>query len=148
MKLIRTNSSNSDFRELCRQLDGELSARYGTAQSAYDKHNAIEDNQTVIVGYLDGIPVASGCFKTFDGDSIEIKRMFVKTEYRRMGFSTNLLSALESWAKELGFSMARLETGKGQPEAIGFYKKQGYTITGNYGPYIGVDNSLCMEKII
>ncbi len=148
MNIIRTNSTNTDFRELTLQLDMELEARYGKLQSKYDKHNVIEDNKTVIVGYLNEIPVACGCFKVISEDTVEIKRMFVKAGHRRKGLSTELLSALESWAEELGVTIARLETGKGQPEAINLYKRQGYEITENYGPYIGNKNSLCMKKKI
>ncbi len=148
MNLIRTNSSNTDFQKLCIQLNNELNNRYGKSQSKYDKHNIVEDNQTVIVGYIDGVPIASGCFKALDEETIEIKRMYVKTEFRRKGLSTNLLNSLESWAEELDFSISLLETGKGQPEAINLYKKQGYEITENYGPYVGIDNSLCMIKKI
>ncbi len=148
MKLLRTNSSNSDFKELCFQLDNELNKRYGKEQSKYDKHNVIEYNRTVIVGYIHDIPVASGCFKENDQDSIEIKRMFVTPAQRRKGFSKKILSALENWAKDLGYSIARIETGKGQPEAIGLYEKTGYKVAENYGPYIGIENSVCMEKKI
>jgi hypothetical protein len=48
MDLRRTNSLNPDFHHLCYQLDNELNTRYGKSQSAYDKHNIIADNQTVI----------------------------------------------------------------------------------------------------
>ena len=106
MIIVRTNSSEQDFRELCIQLDKELNSRYGKSQPRYDKYNIIEDNQTVIVGYIDGIPVAIGCFKALDQEKIEIKRMYVKTEYRRKGLSTSILASIENWAKELGFSIA------------------------------------------
>lgn len=148
MEIIRTNSSNSDFKALCRLLDNDLNKRYGKAQSTYDKHNIIEDIQTVIVGYIEKTPIAGGCFKAIDKNSIEIKRMYVKPAHRRNGFSIRILSALERWAKELGYASARLETGKGQPEAIGLYQKVGYEITENYGPYIGFENSVCMKKRI
>jgi putative acetyltransferase len=148
MKIVRTNSLDQDFRELCIQLDRELNSRYGKSQSKYGKHNIIEDNKTAVVGYINGIPVASGCFKTLDQETIEIKRMYVKTEYRRKGLSTSILSSIENWAKELGFTVAILETGKKQPEAINLYKKHGYKLMGNYGPYIGIENSVCMKKRI
>ena len=37
---------------------------------------------------------------------------------------------------------------KYQPETIVLYKKNGYNIIPNYGQYIGVENSVCFEKII
>ena len=49
---------------------------------------------------------------------------------------------------ELGYAAALLETGKRQPEAIGLYRKFGYQIIANYGPYRGMENSLCMQKLL
>ncbi len=40
----------------------------------------------------------------------------------------------------------RLETGKGQPEAMALYKKAGYSVIPKYGPYKKLANSVCMEK--
>jgi hypothetical protein len=35
-----------------------------------------------------------------------------------------------------------------QPEAIALYKKSGYEVIENYGQYAGVENSICMKKVI
>lgn len=59
-----------------------------------------------------------------------------------------MLGTLEKWASGLGYSKVILETGKGQPEAIGLYRKCGYKIVENYGPYKGFDHSICMGKAI
>ena len=41
-----------------------------------------------------------------------------------------------------------LETSNTLESAIILYKKSGYTLTENYGQYIGIESSVCMEKII
>jgi hypothetical protein len=58
------------------------------------------------------------------------------------------LNELEKWAMELNNKKCVLETGYRQPEAIALYKKNGYTQTPNYGQYVGMDNSLCFEKVL
>ena len=148
MKIIKTNNLNIDFIDLTKQLDAELNKRYGVKQSAYDKHNVIDPIDTVLIGYFKKTPVACGCFKIFNTTTIEIKRMFVQTSHRRKGFSIKILQSLEEWGSDLGYSKAILETGKGQPEAIALYQKNGYQIIENYGPYQGFKNSVCMEKFI
>jgi len=148
MDIIRTSSADSDFKTLCAELDAELNGRYGKAQSQYDQYNIIEENNTVLVGYHDGCAVACGCMKPVDDKTIEIKRMFVRHDYRRKGISTDILSSLEKWATELGYSQSVLETGKGQPEAINLYIKQGYSEIDRYGQYINLENSICMKKEI
>jgi GNAT superfamily N-acetyltransferase len=90
--------------------------------------------------------VACGALKRFNNDSMEVKRMYVMPEFRGAGLASGLLNSLEAWMLEMGYKRSVLETGKRQPEAIKLYRKQGYRQTSNYGPYQGVENSLCFEK--
>lgn len=146
MQLLRTSNTHADFKALTCLLDSELSSRYGTLQKQYDTHNVIEPIDTALVGYDEMEPVACGCFKVISNDTVEIKRMFVSSKSRRKGYSRTLLGALEQWAYECGYTKAVLETGKGQPEAIALYTKCGYKIIPNYGAYVGLENSVCMQK--
>jgi GNAT superfamily N-acetyltransferase len=146
INIKRTQSSNEDFNNLIVLLDSDLYSRYKNAQSDYDKHNKIESIETVIVAYDNGKPIGCGCFKNFNSDTVEIKRMFLTANYRGMGISKLILKELENWAKDLGFSKAILETGIKQYEAIGLYEKVGYARIDNYGQYKDIMTSLCFEK--
>ena len=146
MDIVRTGSAHGDFLRLTAELDAELRRRYRAAQDGYDRHNVIAPLDTAVVGYVDGEPAACGCFKVVAGGAVEMKRMFVSAGRRRNGYGREILRALESWAAELGFARAVLETGKGQPEAVALYRGMGYEITENYGPYVGLENSVCMRK--
>lgn len=92
--------------------------------------------------------VACGAFKHNDPDKAEIKRMYTRVENRGFGLAMMALAEVEKWANESGYKRVVLETGIKQPEAIGLYKKLGYTPMANYGPYAGVDTSLCFGKSI
>ena len=143
----RTNSNDPDFRTLVKALDADLRSRNGDAmQNTYDAFNVIDYLNTVVIVYDDGTPVGCGCFKAFDKDSVEIKRMFVKDEYRGRGIGRLLIEELEAWAKESGYNSTVLETGKKHVEAIGLYKRQGYLLIPNYGQYAGLPESVCMKK--
>ncbi len=146
IKIIRTDSSNRDFTQLTSQLDLDLLERNQDEQKRYDQHNIIEQNNTVLVIYDQEKPIACGCFKHFDNQSVEIKRMFVSQTYRGKGISKIVLKELENWALELGYSKTVLETGKKQLEAIGLYKKSVYKKIENYGQYANLPNSVCFEK--
>ncbi len=115
-------------------------------QALYDEHNKTGVLPTALVGYQDEIPVACGCFRRVDGQTVELKRMFVRKDHRGQGLSALLLEALEDWAKELGYCIAILETGRLQREAIGLYQKLQYEVTENYAPYVGIEPSICMSK--
>jgi len=146
LKLIRTDSDNTDFRQLVALLDRDLAVRDGDEHTFYAQFNKVDAIKEVIVAYQNEIPVACGAIKAFSETAAEVKRMFVHPDYRKQGIAINILSELEHWAAELGFTECVLETGKKQPEAIALYQKVGYHITPNYGQYIGVDNSVCMAK--
>jgi putative acetyltransferase len=145
-ELKRTNNQNPDFLYLIPLLDKDLRSRYNDLQDTYDQHNVIVNVDTVIIAYEDGAPVGCGCFKKFDDSSVEMKRMYVKPEYRRKGISSTILNELEQWATETGFERAVLETGNLQEEAIAMYEKLGYKIIPNFPPYEAMDTSICMEK--
>ena len=143
---IRADSSNENFKKLVLLLDKELAIRDGEEHAFYDQFNKIENIKHVIVAYANEQPVAAGAFKKFSPDAVEIKRMFVKPDFRGRGIAFQVLQQLENWAAELGYSCCILETGKKQPEAIALYKKSGYKVIPNYGQYKNVSNSVCMQK--
>ncbi len=144
--VVRTNSSDTDFKNLTTLLDLGLNEHYGAQQSKYDTFNVVVSLNTVVVARVDGTPAGCGCFKQFDKDTIEIKRMFVKTEQRGRGIATTILAELERWAVDLGFSRAILETGNKQIEAIHLYEKNGYKPIDNFAQYVGFEESVCFAK--
>jgi GNAT superfamily N-acetyltransferase len=146
IRLERTTSDNEDFRLLISELDKELRSRYEEKQAIYDQYNIIENNRNVVIAYKDEVPVGCGCFKKFDDSSVEIKRMFVKPEYRGQKIAASILQELEDWAIEFNISGTILETGIKQHEAIHLYRKSGYIVVENYGPYKGLPESICMQK--
>jgi GNAT superfamily N-acetyltransferase len=146
IRLERTTSDNEDFRLLISELDKELRSRYEEKQAIYDQYNIIENNRNVVIASKEEVPVGCGCFKKFDDSSVEIKRMFVKPEYRGQKIAASILQELEDWAIEFNISGTILETGIKQHEAIHLYQKSGYIVVENYGPYKGLPESICMQK--
>lgn len=146
INIKRTNSDNLDFIRLVKLLDTDLAIRDGDAHDFYDQFNKIDNIRYVVVAYENDKPAGCGAIKEYNSDSMEVKRMYVSPENRKRGIASKILTKLEIWASELSYSKCILETGKGQPEAIELYKKNGYTLMPNYGQYDGVENSLCFEK--
>jgi putative acetyltransferase len=146
LELIRFTKANSDFSQLVVSLDNDLDSRYGNLQKEYNAYNTLDSIHNIIIAYLSKKPVACGCYKKYDDEFVEIKRMFVDLNYRGKGIAGTVLIELENWARENGFKYAVLETGIKQPEAIGLYQKNRYQVTENYGQYISNTNSICMKK--
>ena len=144
--ITRTDATNRDFIDLVKSLDTELAERDGINHPFYSQYNRIKDIKYVVIAYDDGKPRGCGAIKAYGPDTMEIKRMYTSPESRGKGIATLLLGELEKWTTELSCKKCILETGRGQPEAIGLYKKNGYKLVPNYGQYTDVENSLCFEK--
>ncbi|MBT2623198.1 MULTISPECIES: GNAT family N-acetyltransferase [Chryseobacterium] len=148
MIIKRVDSSNTDFQNLVQLLDADLAIRDGDDHAFYHQFNGIDMLKNCIVVSIDDIAVACGAFKPFSDGTVEIKRMYTNPQYRGKGLASMTLNELEVWARECGYERCILETGIKQPEAIALYEKRGYKKTANYGQYIGVENSVCFEKLV
>ena len=146
MKLVQTNQTSKEFQQLVALLDAELAIRDGDDHDFYHQFNGIDALDHVVVAYSNNKAMGCGAFKVHNKQQIEIKRMYVLPAARKKGYAAAILSALETWATDIGFGEAILETGKAQIEALSFYPKQGYLVIPNFPPYIGIDNSVCFSK--
>lgn len=146
--MARTSSESVDFQKLVQLLDAELAQRDGELNDFYHQFNGIEALRQVLILYSDKEAVACGAFKLRDGHSAEIKRMYVKEDYRKQGLASKLLYELEDWGREMNLKTLVLETGINQPEAMSLYEKSGFKRIPNYPPYVGVESSFCFEKVL
>lgn len=148
MIVVRVPVNNADLLQLVAQLDKELAVRDGKDHSFYAQFSTIDQMSCTVVAYNHGIPLGCGALKRSNPLAFEIKRMFTIPSSRGVGVASLVLQSLEIWAKELGALKCILETGYKQPEAITLYERNGYTRTPNFGPYVGVSNSVCFEKVL
>lgn len=148
INIKRTSSANTDFQALIRQLDHELWNELGEDQATYDQFNNVTHISTALVVYGDEIALACGCLKKLDDNTGEIKRMYVQKSARGLGLSKKILVELELWATELNIHTLVLETSVHFKVAKALYTGFGFSIIQNYGPYVGLPESVCMQKII
>jgi GNAT superfamily N-acetyltransferase len=85
-----------------------------------------------VVGLDGGVPVCCGGIKPLPDGACEVKRMFVVAEVRGRGVARALLVELERRARELGYTVARLDTGPRQPRARRMYERSGYAPVANF----------------
>ena len=124
--LNRTDSNDPDFIKLIEHLDFELAIRDGDDHAFYHQYNGITMIKYALVAYFDNIPVGCGAIKKYDDTTMEVKRMFVLSNYRGKRIAGKILNELEQWTKELGLKKCILETGINQHEALILYKKSGF----------------------
>jgi GNAT superfamily N-acetyltransferase len=81
----------------------------------------------LLIGLLGGVPVTGGAFLRFDADTVEFKRIWTDSGYRRRGYAKALLAELEATAATRGYRRVYLITGDRQPEAEALYRRTEYT---------------------
>lgn len=150
MDYVRTDGKNEDFIENCRLLDMDLDRRVGKQikREKYEKFNQLDEIREAIVVYDHGRAVGGGAIRRYDDENVELKRVFVHNEYQGQGIGSRLVSLLIEWAAELGYRRMILETGELLAESCAVYRKLGFTVIPNYGPYADMPESLCMAKTI
>ncbi len=141
-------STSGDFSEVCRLLDIDLDELVGNAfdRSQYIKYNQTANIHDVVLVYDGENLVGGGGFKFYDEESAELKRVFIKKEYRGRGLSRELLYRIEALAKIKGYRYMLLESGELLVDAMALYRRAGYKEISNYGQYIDMTDSICMSK--
>ncbi|WP_199118442.1 GNAT family N-acetyltransferase [Pedobacter sp. ASV28] len=148
LSIKRTTAQNKDFIDLVRLLDIELAEIDGEEHGFYSQYNKIDKINHVVLLYENELAIACGAIKEYALDTMEVKRMYTHLAYRGKGIASRLLKELEKWAKELGYKKCLLETGKRQEDAVALYRKNDYQHISNYGQYVGIENSICFQKIL
>jgi GNAT superfamily N-acetyltransferase len=100
-------------------LDGDQMPRAGPAELS-PPHGAF------LIGWVADTAVCCGGVKRLDGRTCEFKKMYVVPELRGKGVARGLLHALEAKAQELGYEVARLDTGPRQTSARSLFESEGY----------------------
>ena len=150
MEIVLTNGCDKRFISLCNQLDTCLNQLVGgeKQRTQYVQYNGLQDIHDVVLIIDEDHAVACGSFKHYGNEEAEIKRVFVCETYRGKKYGRMLMEKLEEIAKEKGYKRLVLETGKTFKNARRLYEGMGYRMIDNYGPYINLQDSICMEKLL
>jgi GNAT superfamily N-acetyltransferase len=93
-------------------------------------------------------PAGCGGIQLFGTDYGELKRMYVRPQFRGRGYGELLLDRLADHARTHGVGLLRLETGIYQTAAIRLYERMGFQRIPPFGDYGDVPTSLFYEKRI
>ncbi len=151
ISIRRTNPLHSDVRQLIADLDAYAQSLYPDESNHLDPVVELAKEHVYFVGaFEDDRLIGCGAVKVMVGDAGErygeIKRMYVRPEARGKGVGGQILMALELYLVECSITLARLETGVAQPEALGLYTKLGYATSSPFGCYAEDPLSVFMQK--
>jgi GNAT superfamily N-acetyltransferase len=101
----------------------------------YSVEKLIAQGVAFFITRHDGVAAGCGGVQFYGKEYAELKRMFVRPQFRRQGLAKLMLAHLADYAKSRGVGLLRLETGIYQGEAIGLYEQLGFRSIGPFGHY-------------
>jgi len=138
-----------DARMLIEELESHLAPFYPQENRfGYSVEKLIQQGVAFFVARQDGVPVGCGGVQFFGTDYGELKRMFVRPQFRGFGLGKLMLEHLENYTLQHNIPLLRLETGIHQKEAIGLYQSMGYKSCPPFGEYTASPLNVFFEKKI
>ena len=136
-----------DSKLLIAELEEHLAPFYpATSRHGYSVEKLIQQGVAFFVTRHDDVPAGCGGVQFLNGEYGELKRMFVRPQFRGLGLAKSMLKHLEEYARMHAIRVLRLETGIHQTEAIGLYQQMGYQPIPPFGEYVDDPLSRFFEK--
>lgn len=108
----------------------------------YTRYNESENIEKVWVVFSDNLPIGCIAYRKKEEGTGEVKRLYIKKEYRGKGISKELLKTLECYAKEQGCHTLFLDTRVTLEPAVFLYRSHGFSIVYRQGLYIQMEKEL------
>jgi putative acetyltransferase len=81
--------------------------------------------------------IGSGAIRKLDFETAELKRMWLLESHHGRGIGYQVIKRLFEFARKMGYSRIRLQTGSEQTRALAFYKKIGFHEVPSYNDKTG-----------
>ena len=140
---------SADAIVLITELEAHLDPLYpATSRHGYSVEKLIAQAVAFFVLRDNGTPAGCGGIQLFGMEYGELKRMYVRPQFRRLGYGKLLLNHLADYARARGIGLVRLETGIHQATAIRLYERAGFQRIPPFGDYKEDSLSVFYEKWI
>jgi GNAT superfamily N-acetyltransferase len=147
--ITRERPDTADATTLINELEAHLASLYpAESRHGFSVGKLLAEDVPFFLLWHEGIPAGCGGVKLFGTAYGEIKRMYVRPQFRGMGFGRLMLTHLADYALANGVKLLRLETGIYQRDAIALYERMGFERIPPFGAYKEDPLSLCYEKQI
>ena len=121
---------------LVSELEAQLEPLYPkTSRHGYSIEKLMEQGVAFFVTRYDGVTAGCGGIELFGTEYGEVKRMYVRPQFRGLGLARLMLDHLAAYAQQHNIHLLRLETGIHQKEAITLYERTGFQRIPPFGTY-------------
>jgi len=145
--IVEERPDTSDAMQLIDELEAHLEPLYpAESRHGFSVEKLLRQGVAFFVTRCDGIPAGCGGVKLFGTEYGEVKRMYVRPQFRGLGLGKRMLDHLADYSRQYRVDLLRLETGIYQIEAIGLYEQFGFHRIPPFGEYREDPNSVFFEK--
>jgi ribosomal protein S18 acetylase RimI-like enzyme len=121
---------------LISELEAQLEPLYPrTSRHGYSIEKLMEQGVAFFVTRQDGVAAGCGGIELFGTEYGEVKRMYVRPQFRGLGLAKLMVEHLAAYARQHNIHLLRLETGIHQKEAIALYERMGFQKVPPFGTY-------------
>lgn len=142
MKILSMNICDENILKLFSEHDDYMIDFLGDDKWCYTRYNENENIENVWGVYIDNLPIGCIAYREKTDGIGEVKRLFIKNEYRGKGMSKHLLNTVECYAKEQGCHTLFLDTRITLEPAVSIYRAFGFNIVFQQGLYIQMEKKL------
>jgi ribosomal protein S18 acetylase RimI-like enzyme len=103
-----------------------------------------EPEGALLIALEDNEPIGCIALRKIDDETCEMKRLFVKPEYRNMRLGKRLVEEIIKEGKQIGYKSMKLDTLKSMESAVKLYKYFGFKETEPY-IYNPIKDAIYME---
>ncbi|MBI5301358.1 MAG: GNAT family N-acetyltransferase [Chloroflexi bacterium] len=148
--VVQARPDSADAVQLITELDAHLAGQPYPPESrhAFSIAKLVQEGVAFFVTQYEGQLAGCGGIKLFGREYGEVKRMYVRPEYRGLGMGKAMLNHLAEYTRVRQVSVLRLETGIYQTDAIGLYEGFGFQRRPPFGEYKDDPLSVYYEKTI
>lgn len=142
MNIQPMSITDTTVLELFSQHDDFMIEFLGEDSHYYTRYTENENIENVWVVYVKNLPAGCIAYRTKTDGVGEVKRLFLKKEYRGRGISKELLNLLEKHAKGQGCTKLFLDTRITLEPAVSLYRAAGFEIVFQQGLYVQMEKTL------
>jgi GNAT superfamily N-acetyltransferase len=129
-------ADTADAILLISELEAQLEPLYPrTSRHGYSVEKLMQQGVAFFLTRHDGALGGCGGIELFGTEYGEIKRMYVRPQFRGQGLAKLMLDHLAAYARERNVHLLRLETGIHQKDAIALYERIGFKPIPPFGNY-------------
>jgi ribosomal protein S18 acetylase RimI-like enzyme len=136
-EIVEAKPDGDEAAALIAELDAQLDAHGYPAASrhGYSVEKLLREAVAFFVIRCDGVAAGCGGVQRYGTEYAELKRMYVRPSFRRLGLGRAILDHLADHARRGGAAALRLETGIHQEAAIALYESFGFGRRAPFGEY-------------